>query len=924
MVNVVSCRSCGSVVVPLESGGICPKCRTPLDEGGADETRLVGPAVVPAQPSPPTSSSGSGSGSQQVSSSSGWLSSSGAIDHGRFQPGALLGGRYRVVGRLGRGGMGEVYRADDLKLGQPVALKFLPPDVDADPARLTQLHTEVRMARVVSHPNVCRVYDIDEMDGQTFLSMEYIDGEDLSSLLRRIGRFPEDRALEIARQICAGLAAAHERGVVHRDFKPANVMLDGTGKVRITDFGLAGASGESLRAGTPAYMAPEQLAGGEVTARSDIYALGLVLYEIFTGQRALEGKNLAELIHKREQSGILPPSSIVRDLNREIENAILHCLKLDVSARPGSALAVAAALPGGDPLAAALAAGETPSPEMVAAAGTREAISLRAAILGALWITASLIALLLLYQRVMLINRVPTPKSPEALFDRAQEALGKLGYGSAYDSAAGLGFSLDYANFIRTTSDAADRWTLLRAGRPETFYAWYRTSPRLLVPLGTESNITGLNPPLLVGGMTLAVVDASGRLSEFHAVPPPVESGSPATATDWSPLFDAAALPAGAFKEVTPERVPLVFADERKAWEGRLAEQPDHLFRVEAAAHAGKPVYFVVAGPWSRSSRGPAAGLPLFNLIISNLAVIIMPALMLAGVVLSRRNVRLGRGDRLGAFKAASVLFTLSLVSWVLGASHVGIIGQDTMRLFAAIGRALFDSALLWLTYLGLEPYVRRFTPDSLIGWTRLLGGQWRDPRVATDVLLGISAGLAMTLLYAVHNILPTLVGQPEPMPIVSNDRVLMGLRFVLGVIVGQITSAFLSSMLGVVGIMALLILVKNRWRAGALGVVIYTPVVISGMFPQGTPWLDVALGAGIISILIFVIIRFGLLAAVAALATHFILLRAPLTMDWNSWRGPIGLWYLGVVLAAGLGACYLARTGPAAARTAHARSSFA
>ena len=307
--------------------------------------------------------------------------------------------------------MGEVYRADDLKLGQPVALKFLPPDVDKDPARLTQLHTEVRMARQVSHPNVCRVYDIDEVDGATFLSMEYVDGEDLSSLLKRVGRFPEDRGLEIARQICAGLAAAHERDVIHRDLKPANVMLDGTGKVRITDFGLAGASGEAIRAGTPAYMAPEQLAGNEVTARSDIYALGLVLYEIFTGQRALEGKNLAELIHKREQSGILPPTAVVKSLDIKIERAILKCLKPEVDERPVSALAVAAALPGGDPLAAALAAGETPSPAMVAAAGSRDALSVRATAVAASWIVLSLVVIVLVYQRVILLNRVPTSEA---------------------------------------------------------------------------------------------------------------------------------------------------------------------------------------------------------------------------------------------------------------------------------------------------------------------------------------------------------------------------------------------------------------------------------------------------------------------------------------------------------------------------------
>ncbi|HET6957997.1 MAG TPA: serine/threonine-protein kinase, partial [Vicinamibacterales bacterium] len=200
----------------------------------------------------------------------------------RFAPGAIVAGRYRLVSLLGRGGMGEVYRADDLKLGQPVALKFLAEDVDRDPARLTQLHTEVRMARQVSHPNVCRVYDVGELEGHTFLSMEYVDGEDLATLLRRIGRLPPDKAVEVARKVCAGLAAAHDKGVLHRDLKPANVMLDGRGNVMITDFGLAALAEEvakgDVRSGTPAYMAPEQLEGREVTTRSDIYSLGLVLY----------------------------------------------------------------------------------------------------------------------------------------------------------------------------------------------------------------------------------------------------------------------------------------------------------------------------------------------------------------------------------------------------------------------------------------------------------------------------------------------------------------------------------------------------------------------------------------------------------------------------------------------------------------------
>src|SRR5690242_7099325 len=213
----------------------------------------------------------------------------------------MIAARYRLVALLGRGGMGEVYRADDLTLDQPVALKFLPDGVAADPARLAQFHNELRIARQVSHKNVCRLYDLGEADGRPFLTMEYVDGEDLASLLRRIGRFPADKAIDIARQLCAGVSAAHERGVIHRDLKPANVMIDGDGNVRITDFGIATAarrSGEARDgdvAGTPQYMAPELLRGSAASVRTDIYALGLILFEVFTGKRAFDAKTIAEL-----------------------------------------------------------------------------------------------------------------------------------------------------------------------------------------------------------------------------------------------------------------------------------------------------------------------------------------------------------------------------------------------------------------------------------------------------------------------------------------------------------------------------------------------------------------------------------------------------------------------------------------------------
>src|SRR5437763_2596327 len=330
--------------------------------------------------------------------------------------------------------------------------------------------------------------------------MEYVDGEDLASLLRRIGRLPQDRAIEVARQMCAGLAAAHDRRVMHRDLKPANIMLDGSGRIRITDFGLAGASGETLRAGTPAYMAPEQLAGGEVTPRSDVYSLGLVLYELFTGRRALEGDNLAELIAKREQAGVTQPSLIVRDLDPAIDRAIMRCLDPEPAKRPPSALAVAAALPGGDPLAAALAAGETPSPEMVAAAGTTSALRPFSAI-GALAGTLVLLAICAaLADRTQVTSLIPMPKPPVILAERAKEILASIGYPPAADAAWGF-VPANFLGYIGRHQELGMRERLAN-GTPAALHFWYRGSPTVMVPSSDHGRVTLDDPAFNVSGMT--------------------------------------------------------------------------------------------------------------------------------------------------------------------------------------------------------------------------------------------------------------------------------------------------------------------------------------------------------------------------------------------------------------------------------------
>jgi predicted Ser/Thr protein kinase len=441
-----------------------------------------------------------------------------SIDDARFVPGTILADRYRIVGLLGKGGMGEVYRADDLKLSQPVALKFLPDRYLTDGAALARFHREVRVARQVSHRNVCRVYDIGEIDGKHFLSMEFIKGEELSSLLRRIGRLPSDKAVQIARQICAGLAAAHENGILHRDLKPANVMIDGDGNARITDFGLAGLAEEfradEISAGTPAYMAPEQLDSKPPTIRSEIYSLGLVLYELFTGKRAFDAPTLGDLIKlRRSDTTPTSPTSIVKDLDPVIERVIDRCIQKDPARRPSSALQVAAALPGGDPIAAALAAGETPSPEMVAAAPRAGALQPIYAI-GALGGVVALLLFLLLSSRYTRVERnVPLEKPTEVLAERAREIIASLGYQNVLVDQA-YGFDSDPSFSRHLQSKQYKGWQLMQSGQPLTLYFWYRQAPRYLIPEGAVLVLPS-NPPMEIAGMTSVSLDPRGRLVRF-------------------------------------------------------------------------------------------------------------------------------------------------------------------------------------------------------------------------------------------------------------------------------------------------------------------------------------------------------------------------------------------------------------------------
>jgi serine/threonine-protein kinase len=807
---------------------------------------------------------------------------------GRFSPGDVLVERYRVVGLVGKGGMGEVYRADDLKLEQPVALKFLPEDLERDRDRLERFYGEVRIARQVSHPAVCRVHDIGDVDGAHFLSMEFVDGENLASLLRRIGRLPADKARDIARQLCAGLAAAHEKGVLHRDLKPDNVMIDGRGRVRITDFGLAGLAesfaGEELRSGTPAYMAPEQIAGDEVSPRSDVFALGLVLYELYTGRKAYTGRSLAEIARKQREEPPPDPSVLVPDIDPAVERAILLCLERDPARRPPSALAVAALLEGRDLLEALLAAGETPSAELVAAASVGQ----RLPAWGGWACLAAIVAGLLLWplfaRSLQIVHRVPMERAPAALDDRARDLLRRLGETQApADSSGGFQSDEDLRRWAREHDPELLRG--LRTGDPVLLTYWYRQAPRPLVSREGGGRVGWASPPFDQSGMAGVRYDMKGRLRSFYRVPPQLEEPpvAPIGEPDFGPLLAETGLDLSSLRAVEPRWTPPFFCDRRLAWETELPGRPALPLRIEAGSYRGRPVVFYLVSPWTRAERMQPFVITdqdRFNLV---LFVGILICLLVAGVVLARRNLGLGRGDRRGAARLAGAMLVVGSLDWLLGADHV-LEWEELTLIGRGMGSVLLLAAVIWLFYIALEPYVRRLKPHTLVGWTRLLGGSWRDPLVARDVLLGVTWGCVLGVLMPLTRLVPTWLGGEEPEAWGGLLDTLLSLRYLLGRLMESANDSVVPATCGMLLFLVLrLVLRREAWATAVLVAVLS---VFQAAELRTSFWLALPMALLIMGSFVALLLRCGLLAGVVGVFVLKLLLNLPVLSPLAGWGG--------------------------------------
>ncbi|MFZ0747857.1 MAG: protein kinase, partial [Pyrinomonadaceae bacterium] len=703
-------------------------------------------------------------------------------------------------------------------------------------------------------------------------------------------------------------------------------------------FGLAGLAEEfhedEKHAGTPAYMAPEQLEGEPVTVRSDIYSLGLVLYELFTGKRAFEAPTLGELV-KLRRSDTTPtlPSEIIKDLDPAIEGVIDRCLRKVPAQRPATALQVAAALPGGDPLAAALAAGETPSPEMVAAAPKEGALRPTKA----LSLFASLMVILALVvffaDKKLLYGYVPLEKPPEVLRENAREVLRQAEVSTAATDYMHQ-FDADHGalEYITRADPRPDRWQDLKDGQPAAVFYWYRQSPGYLSGVDFFRS-AWTNPAPIVSGMSGVKLDTRGRLLEFYSVPPqidPVDSvpsseqssvsssefrvpSSPKSIADssvgqtasssssiqletrnaklktrsakletdlWPKLFTAAGLDISKFKPTASQWAPLYQNDSRLAWEGVYSEQATIPIRIEAASYRGKPVHFEVVNPWTRPERQDPSRMsrPFKALLAIMVSVFVL--VLLGSLLLAVKNLRLGRGDRKGALRLAIFVFILASVSRLVSAHHI-----PTLEEFAVVLNplqdAVFAAVFFWVVYIALEPLVRRRWPHRIISWTRLLSGDFRDPLVGRDMLIGMTLGMGMALwqllFFFVHSRWADRMPKPGYEPGVKQ----LGIANFVEAFASQLSSPLVFGFQFVVFVLLLALLLRRDWLAFIIGGLVFTAAL--SLLGGGAlfNWFNASVTGGLITIALY---RYGLLAMLASIFSVHLYIQFPVTANITSW----------------------------------------
>ncbi len=386
--------------------------------------------------------------------------------------------------------------------------------------------------------------------------------------------------------------------------------------------------------------------------------------------------------------------------------------------------------------------------------------------------------------------------------------------------------------------------------------------------------------------MVLLSVDTEGRLFYFDAVPPQLDQGaSNATPPDWSQLFKEAGLNFADFQQTPSQWTPRSAYDERVAWNGTYPGVPDFPIRIEAASYQGLPVYFEIVSPWRR----PEAQVP-YQPTAANLAgtIVLLTfffAILITGAWLALKNIRAGRGDRRGAFRIASFLFALRMFYWVIAKHHVADT-EEFLLLLTGLQSALFWACFVGLMYLALEPFLRRRWPERVISWSRLLAGDFRDPLVGRDILIGALLGCACMILTNLSDLAPRWLGQPPNIPNVminSDDATLHGIRGFLPLFINQVSASLVQGFI----IVFLLLFLTMLLRKNILGLIagwLLLATVFTLATAGGKSFVSWPFHIGVATLLVVAAARFGPIALVSTLVFTHLRVFFPITTELATW----------------------------------------
>jgi serine/threonine-protein kinase len=594
-----------------------------------------------------------------------------------------------------------------------------------------------------------------------------------------------------------------------------------------------------------------------------------------------------------------------------VERVILRCLEPDPAMRPASALAVAAALPGGDPLAAALAAGETPSPQMVAAAGEVEGLAPRIAVSCFAVLILGLVLSYFLGVREGIYDKMQLDQPPEVLTHRAQGIAARFGYaGPVADTAYGIDNDYPYGEYAKKNDKPRPNWDDLLRKRPAVLFFWYRSSPQPMIASSyRESSLTpGIvqqdDPPFTISGMVEIVLDLQGRLTSFETIPPEREDKAEGIKpVDWGPLFAAAELDPATLTPAEPIWNSLSNSDTRAAWTGTWPGSGRAL-RVEAAALHGKPVFFSLYGPWTPPVRQNPDQSTAGQRASAMILLVMFCAVLLGAVVFAYRNYRARRSDPKGALRLGLFVFIVDFALWIFRAHLVlsfGTFGSFVMSL----STSLYFAVVVALIYLSLEPFVRRRWPRAIISWSRLLLGRWRDPLVGRDVLFGLVLGIFWIIVFQIF--IGTLI-QRGDVPHIGNTEFLLGARHVIGAWLLIIpTSAVQWTLLFFFLIFLLRLVLRNQWLAAGAFAILFA---VMQSLREDQFWVALICYLVVYSLAALALVRFGLVSLSAALFATDVVLNAPMTANFSNWFIGATIFVYASIAALGLWAFYTALAG--------------